>query len=351
MDKKKPIIGITIGEPAGIGSEIAIKLMNDESIYKIGNPLIIGSKFLINEGMRIAKVNKKAIAVKEDAIEKVKYCKESVFYIDCNNIREGDFNYGEISAKAGKAAGEYIAKAVDLTLKKKIAAIVTCPINKASFTLGGWGKRYPGHTEMISDLTGVKKYAMVLACGNLRVIHVSTHVSLRKCIEMCTKERILDVIQLANNICYKLGIKNPRIGVAGLNPHAGDGGLFGDEEEKEIVPAIKEAEEMGINVIGPISVDTVFCKAKGGMFDIVVVMNHDQGHIPLKYAGFIYSEETKSWSVRGINVTVGLPIIRSSVDHGTAFGKAGKGVADYLSLKDAYEYAVKMASNSSENNG
>ncbi|MDD5166219.1 MAG: 4-hydroxythreonine-4-phosphate dehydrogenase PdxA [Candidatus Omnitrophica bacterium] len=345
MADKRPIIGITIGEPAGIGSEIAVKLLSDQEVYKIGRPIIIGSEFLIKEGMRIARVNKKAYAIKDEEINKVEYSEEEIKYIDCKNIRKGDFDYGKISAKAGRAAGEYIKKAVQLALENKINAIVTCPIHKESFTLGGWGKRYAGHTEMISDLTGTKKYAMVLACDKLRVIHVTTHVSLRKSIEDCKKGRILDVIQLGHNACRKLGIQKPRIGVAGLNPHAGDGGIFGDEEIKEIMPAIKEAQDLGFDVSGPISADTIFCKAKGGMFDIVIAMNHDQGHIPLKYAGFLYNDQAKSWGIRGVNITVGLPIIRVSVDHGTAFGKAGKGTADYTSLKDAYRYAVEMASN------
>ncbi len=340
---KWPIVGITIGEPAGIGSEIAVKLLNDETTFKIGRPVIIGSKFLINEGMRITGVSKKDIAIKEEEIGVSNYSKESILYIDCNNIKQGDFEYGKISAKGGKAAGEYIKKAVYLALEKKIDAIVTCPINKESFTLGGWGKKYAGHTEMISDLVGVEKYAMMLVHKNLRTIHVSTHVSLKKAVEVCNKDRILDVIQIANHTCKKLDIKNPRIGVAALNPHAGEGGLFGDEEIEEIIPAIEEAKKKNIDVQGPIPADTIFCKAKGGMFDIVVAMHHDQGHIPLKYAGFIYNEKTKSWIVRGINVTVGLPVIRVSVDHGTAFGKAGEGRADYSSLKEAYEYAVRLA--------
>ncbi|MBA7571497.1 D-threonate 4-phosphate dehydrogenase [subsurface metagenome] len=196
---------------------------------------------------------------------------------------------------------------------------------------------------MIADLVGVKKYAMMLTHENLRVIHVSTHVSLKKAINVCTKDRILDVIQIADHVCKKLDMKNPRIGVAALNPHASEEGLFGNEEIEEIIPAIKEAKKKHIDVQGPIPADTIFCKAKGGMFDIVVAMYHDQGHIPLKYAGFTYSEKTKLWNVRGINITVGLPIIRVSVDHGTAFGKAGEGRADYRSLKEAYKYAVRLA--------
>jgi 4-hydroxythreonine-4-phosphate dehydrogenase len=227
-----------------------------------------------------------------------------------------------------------------------VDAIVTCPIHKESFKLGGWGKRYPGHTEMISDLVGVKKYAMMLAHQNLRVLHVTTHVSLRQALDDCKKDRILDVIMLANDVCKRLGIKEPKIGVPGINPHAGDGGMFGDEEEKEIIPAIEEARKSGINAIGPVPADTIFCKAKGGMYDIVTAMYHDQGHIPTKYAGFIYNEDIKAWDIRGINATIGLPIIRVSVDHGTAFGKAGDGRADYLSLKDAYEYAIDFALNS-----
>jgi 4-hydroxythreonine-4-phosphate dehydrogenase len=345
MIRIKPIIGITIGEPAGIGSEIAIKLIADDDVYRIGRPLLIGSRFLIEEGKRIARVNRKGVAIGDEEVDRLKYSNKEFYYIDCDNIGPGDFQYGQISAKAGKASGEYIAKGVRLALRKKIDAIVTCPINKESFALGGWGKRYAGHTEMLADLTGTNKYAMMLAHGNLRVVHVSTHTSLRKAIEACKIKRVFETIQLAAATCKKLEIKSPRVGVAGLNPHAGEGGLFGKEEIKEIIPAVKMARKAGLDVTGPIPSDTIFCKAKGGMYDVIVAMYHDQGHIPLKFAGFVYDERTKSWNVRGVNITIGLPIIRVSVDHGTAFGKAGKGRADYSSLKDAFIYAARMAIN------
>ncbi len=341
--ENKPIIGITIGEPAGIGSEIAIKLLSDNEIYKIGRPLIIGSKVLIEEGLRINKVNLACNEVQESKIREHDYHYGMISYLNMDNVTLDDFDYGKISGIAGKAAGEFFEKAIYLALDKIIDAIVTCPINKESFTLGGWGKKYAGHTEMIADYTGISKYSMMLAKDNLRTIHVSTHVSLKQAIENCKKDRVLDVIELAHLGCTRLGIKNPKIAVCGLNPHAGEEGLFGDEELNEIKPAIIEAIANGMDVSGPLPADTLYCKAKGGQFDIVVAMYHDQGHIPLKYAGFIYNDENKKWDVRGINTTVGLPIIRVSVDHGTAFGKAGKGTADYLSLKDAYLYAVKFA--------
>lgn len=346
MDNKlKTIIGISIGEPAGIGSEIAIRLLNDKDIYEIAKPVIIGSKVLIEEGLRINNLDLKYVALDESEISDHNFEFGTIAYIDLDNITLQDFDYGKISAKAGKASGEYFEKAIKLALSNKIDAIVTCPINKESFTLGGWGKKYAGHTEMIGDYTNVTKFAMMLAKDNLRTIHVSTHVSLKQAIENCKKERILDVIELADEACKRLGIAEPRIAVSGLNPHAGEDGLFGDEEQQEIKPAIDMARAKNINATGPYPADTLYCKAKGGQYDIVVTMYHDQGHIPLKYAGFIYNDETKLWDVRGINTTVGLPIIRVSVDHGTAFGKAGKGIADYLSLKDAFEYAVKFAKN------
>jgi 4-hydroxythreonine-4-phosphate dehydrogenase len=196
---------------------------------------------------------------------------------------------------------------------------------------------------MLAGLTGTKNYSMLLMHKEFKVVHVSTHISLRDACNSVRKDRVLETIKIAYNGCKFLGIENPKIAVAALNPHASDGGLFGYEEEKEIVPAIEEAKKLGYNVEGPIPADSVFSKAKGGMYDIVVAMYHDQGHIPVKFAGFVWDEKTKAWdSISGVNVTLGLPIIRTSVDHGTAFGKAGKGIADSESLIDAIRVAIRL---------
>jgi 4-hydroxythreonine-4-phosphate dehydrogenase len=248
-----------------------------------------------------------------------------------------------VSAEAGKAAFEAITKAIDLALEGKADAVVTNPIHKEAINLAGY--HYSGHTEIFADKTGSKSYAMMLAVDNFRVVHVSTHVSLKEAVERVKKERVCEVIKLAHQALVDLGIENPRIGVAALNPHAGEGGLFGREEIEEIEPAIKEAQKEGINATGPYPADTVFSKAYGGAFDAVVVMYHDQGHIPIKMVGFKWDESKRMWvKVKGINVTLGLPIIRTSVDHGVAFGKAWRtGTADETSLLDAIDYAIRLA--------
>ena len=194
-------------------------------------------------------------------------------------------------------------------------------------------------------MTNTKKYSMMLAHDNLRVLHVTTHIPMKDVSAHLNVDRIYDVINLANKTCKQLGIKEPKIGVAGLNPHSSDEGRFGDEEEKIIIPSIEKAKSYGILADGPVPSDTLFCKAKGGLYDATVVMYHDQGHIPAKFAGFVYDADSNQWVIRGVNVTLGLPIIRASVDHGTAFGKAGKGTADYKSLEDALDYATLMAKN------
>ena len=250
--------------------------------------------------------------------------------------------YGKVSAMCGKASVEYIEKGIAMAMANQIDAVVTGPIHKESINQAGCP--HPGHTEIFGTLTGTKDYAMMLVGGDLRVVHVSTHVSLRQAIERTKKPRILTVIRLANRAMKALGIAEPKIAVAGLNPHAGEHGLFGDEEIKEIIPAIEEARAEGIAADGPIAPDTVFGRTRGGLYDIVVCMYHDQGHIPLKTLGFTFDKATQKWtSVAGVNVTLGLPIIRTSVDHGTAFGKAGKGTAAHDSMLDAIEVAVKLA--------
>ena len=268
----------------------------------------------------------------------------AIYVYDLNHISLSDFSFGQVSAEAGRAAGEAIETAVALAKEKRIDAIVTNPIHKESFNLAGYGKRFPGHTEMLAALTGAKSYCMMLSSGNLRVCHVTTHVSLLDALtKYITIERILEVIKLADGVCRQLGIKESLIGVAGINPHAGEHGLFGDEEQRIIIPALEQAADLGIEAEGPVPADTLFSKAKGGWYAAIVAMYHDQGHIPCKLDGFIYDHRTQKWSMTGVNVTLGLPIIRTSVDHGTAFGKAGKGTADQRSLFEAVRYAVDLA--------
>ena len=249
---------------------------------------------------------------------------------------------GKVSAMAGNAAFQYVKKVIGLAMDHKIDATVTNALNKEAMNLAG--HHYSGHTEIYADYTGTRKYTMMLAHENLRVVHVSTHVSLREACDRVKKDRILEVIRIAHQACRRLGISQPKIGVAGLNPHSGENGMFGREEIEEITPAIQAARDEGIQADGPVPPDTLFSKARGGWYDIVVAMYHDQGHIPLKVVGFVYNQEEQKWDVvAGVNITLGLPIIRASVDHGTAFDQAGTGLASELSLTNAMDYAIRMA--------
>ena len=254
----------------------------------------------------------------------------------------GQLERGKVSAIAGDAAFQYVKKVIELAMDGKIDATVTNALNKEAMNLAG--HHYSGHTEIYADFTHTSKYTMMLAHENLRVVHVSTHVSLREACDRVKKARVLEVIEIANQACRALGIAHPRIGVAGLNPHSGEHGLFGREEIEEISPAIEAARAEGIDADGPVPPDTVFSKARGGWYDIVVAMYHDQGHIPLKLVGFVYNQEAGKWdAVAGVNITLGLPIIRVSVDHGTAFDQAGKGSASPASLINAIDYAILLA--------
>jgi 4-hydroxythreonine-4-phosphate dehydrogenase len=333
-----------MGDPAGIGSEITAKVLAYDRLSEFCVPVVIGDAKVVRQGFEIIGQDPIFEVVRDldGALEP-----GTSYVYDLDNICLTDYQFGQISAAAGRASGEAIEKAIELALEKKIDAIVTNPIHKESFNLGGYGQRFPGHTEMLAELTGTQSYCMMLASGNLRVCHVTTHVSLLDALtKYITTERVLEVVQLADGVCKQLGIEVPLIGVAGINPHAGEHGLFGDEELRIINPALKQATTMGVRVEGPVPADTLFSKAKGGWYDAVVAMYHDQGHIPTKFDGFVYDHQTQRWAMQGVNVTLGLPIIRTSVDHGTAFGKAGKGTADQRSLLEAVRFAIDLAQGS-----
>ncbi len=338
---KKPIIAITMGDPAGIGAEIAVKALGNEEIYKKSKPVIIGSRCLIDDALKFIPSDLKLNVIKN--IEEIKGEFGTIDLIDLNNITLDEFDYGKVSEKAGQASLEYIYKGIDLAMEGLVDAVVTGPIHKEAIKAAG--SPYAGHTEIFASRTKTKNYAMMLVDDHLRVIHVSTHVSLRQACDLVKKERILTVMHLADKALKDLGIKNPKIGVAGLNPHAGEGGLFGKEEIEEIIPAIAQAKKEGIDAEGPVPPDTIFSKVIGRQYDIAVVMYHDQGHIPMKVTGFKYNKATNKWStMSGVNVTVGLPIIRTSVDHGVAFGKAGEGRANEESMVGAIKMAIDFAS-------
>lgn len=337
---KKSILGITMGDPCGIGPEITAKALSHKKTYEICNPIVIGSAEVLEEAIKICN-----LSLKVNPIENVKEAKfqyGAIDVLDQKNVDVSTLVRGEVSEIGGKAAYEAIAKVIDLAMKGEIDATITGPLNKEALNLAGY--HYSGHTEIYAELTDTKDYTMMLADENLRVVHVSTHVSLREACNRCTKDRVYNVIKLADKACKELGIKNPRVAVAGLNPHAGENGLFGREEIDEIIPAVLMAKEKGINVEGPLPADTLFSKARGGQYDIVVAMYHDQGHIPLKVVGFQFDHENNKWkTVTGVNITLGLPIIRSSVDHGTAFDQTGKGTANEESLINAIEYGALLA--------
>ena len=322
---QRPRIAITMGDPAGIGPEIILKALGYGGIYAHCRPIIYGDRAWMLKAAALlpplqieesVQVNYETLAAK---------LTHQATDADLSEVR-----WGELSAQAGKAAAECVVAAAEAALRGDVDAVVTAPLNKEAIALGGFP--YPGHTELLAHVTHTPRYGMLLLTGNLRVVHVSTHVSLREAIERVRTPRILECIRLAHRACQDLGIAAPRIAVAGLNPHAGENGLFGTEEVTEIAPAIAQARRENMDATGPHPPDTVFARAVKDEFDLVVAMYHDQGHIPVKLHGF----DT------GVNVTIGLPIIRVSVDHGTAFDIAGKGIASEQSLLEAIRIAAQM---------
>ncbi|XBX10315.1 4-hydroxythreonine-4-phosphate dehydrogenase PdxA [Enterocloster clostridioformis] len=331
-----------MGDPASIGPEITAKALSDPSVYERCKPLVVGDVPVMEEALKITGLSGK---LKIHTIGDVSEALFEYGTIDVCHMGMVDMDKlqrGKVSAMAGNAAFQYVKKVIGLAMDHKIDATVTNALNKEAMNLAG--HHYSGHTEIYADYTGTRKYTMMLAHENLRVVHVSTHVSLREACDRVKKDRILEVIRIAHQACRRLGISQPKIGVAGLNPHSGENGMFGREEIEEITPAIQAARDEGIQADGPVPPDTVFSKARGGWYDIVVAMYHDQGHIPLKVVGFVYNQEEQKWdAVAGVNITLGLPIIRASVDHGTAFDQAGTGLASELSLTNAMDYAIRMA--------
>jgi len=328
MREHKPFLGITMGDAAGIGPEIVVMSLIRKEIQNICSPLVIGDEKVIEEALKIVSQRAKVRSVKK--IEECKFSEKIINVLDLQNIKLGALIRGKISPMAGKAAFEYIKRAASLALSGKIEAIVTAPLSKEALNKAGY--HYPGHTEILARLSGAKEVVMMLVKGNLRVSHVTSHLPLRDIFDLINKERIFKVITLTCKALQGIGVNKPRLAVAGLNPHAGEGELFGREEINEILPAIKKARSLKINVRGPIPADTLFYRANQGEFDGVIAMYHDQGHIPLKTLGFF----------EGVNVTLGLPFIRTSVAHGTAFDKAGKGVANPQSLIEAIKLATLM---------
>jgi len=329
-----------MGDPAGIGPEIVVKALSRKETYEKCLPIVTGDAGMIRKAVELLKAPLQVNAV--SSVAEAKFQFGTIDVLDLHCIDPATFKYGEVQEQCGNAAFLAIRKAIDLAMADEVDATVTAPLNKAALNLAG--HHFDGHTEIYATFTNTKKYAMLLADEFLRVIHVSTHVPLRKACDLVKKPRIIECTELITDACKQFGIENPRIGIAGLNPHSSDNGLFGDEEALEIIPAVEELKARGFNVDGPVPPDSLFAKAKCGQYDGCVAMYHDQGHIPFKVVGFNWNKETgKMESVKGVNITLGLPIIRVSVDHGTAFDVAGTGVASDDALVLSIDYARRMA--------
>jgi 4-hydroxythreonine-4-phosphate dehydrogenase len=328
----RPIIAMTMGDAAGVGPEIIMKSLTHPELYGQCRPLVIGDAARLREAGRIAGAQLVVTSVYPEQVSEGLYVKGTVDCIDLKLIPE-DLPWGKLSAIAGDAAFRYMEMAAKLAVSGKVQAICTAPLNKEA--LQAAGHKYPGHTEMLAALTGTREVSMMLSTPKLRVIHVTTHIGLIDAIAKIEPALVERTIMRGVVALQKAGIPQPRVGVCGINPHAGENGLFGRGEEGEkIEPAIKACRARGLDVEGPLPADTLFFRAQRGDFDLVVAMYHDQGHGPVKVLGL----------EAGVNITIGLPVVRTSVDHGTAFDIAGTGKADERSMIQALLQAIQLAS-------
>lgn len=325
----RPIIGIPLGDPAGIGPEIVVKALRNQELYRICKPLVIGDlqtlkliDGVIHSGLDFHRIT---------SPEQGEYKAGIIDLVSLDNINPGQIQFGTVQAGAGVAAYQYIVKVTALANSGQIAAIATTPINKEAIKAAGIN--FIGHTEMLADLTHTKDPLTMFQVHNMRVFFLSRHVSLRKACELVTKDRLFNYIGRCHDALKRLGIGNGSLAVAGLNPHNGEHGLFGDEEVREVEPAVRKAQGMGLNVIGPVPPDSLFYQALKGKYDAVLSLYHDQGHIATKTVDF----------ERTISLTIGLPFLRTSVDHGTAFDIAGKGIASSVSMEEAIRLAAEYS--------
>lgn len=338
MKNYRPLVGITMGDPVGIGPEIILLALCDPSIYKICKPLVIGDIRRLETAKKCigSSLNIKAVKGPDSGMYKC----GCVDILSISELDPDKTSWGKPTVQTGKAMVNYITAAIDMASCGSIAAIVTCPINKMAMHMAG--SKFKGHTELLAERTKTDDFVMMLAGDRLRVVLVTIHIPLRSVPIILSKKQILRTIRITGSALYeRFGFKNPRIAVAGLNPHAGEGGMFGDEEEDIIIPAIHHARKEGFNVSGPFPADTVFYHAANGRYDAVVCMYHDQGLIPFKMIHF----------TDGVNTTLGLPIIRTSVDHGTAYDIAGTGKADPGSLVAAINMAADHAGRAKRREG
>ena len=329
MSAHLPVIGITMGDAAGIGPEIIVKSFGNPSLYTMARAAVIGDAKRLETAARLTKQPVRVRAIQ--SMDEAKFEQGVIDCVDLDLIPQ-DLPFGKLSPIAGNGAFRFIEKAVELAKKGEIDAICTAPLNKEALHAGG--HKFPGHTEMLAHLTGVEEVSMMLVAPNLRVIHVTTHIGLIDAIRKIEPGLVQRTIQRGYDTLRRANIANPRIAVCGINPHAGENGLFGyGEEEEKIIPAVQALRAKGMDIEGPLPADTLFFRAGRGDFDLVVAMYHDQGHGPVKVMGL----------EAGVNITVGLDVIRTSVDHGTAFDIAGKGIADERSLLEALRQGAELA--------
>lgn len=325
-----PVIAVTMGDPCGIGPEVIAKALADKDLREVCSPVVVGNAIAMTRAVKLAGLSLKVREFKPSDSFSI----NSIPIIDPGNLDPGEITIGEISPKCGQAAMEWVTHAADLAINGMVQALATAPVNKEAASLAGY--KAIGHMELLQELSGATNVATMLVSGKLRVVHLTTHRSLRVACDYVTRDRILSILKLTNDSLLKWGFSRPRIAAAALNPHGSDGGLLGTEEQTEISPAVSDAKALGIDASGPIPADIVFHQAIQGNYDAVLAMYHDQGHIPIKVHGF----------ERSISINIGLPFVRTSVDHGTAFDIAGKGVADHLSMIEAIRSAATLSSGS-----
>jgi 4-phospho-D-threonate 3-dehydrogenase / 4-phospho-D-erythronate 3-dehydrogenase len=327
-NEERPVIAITMGDPAGIGPEVVMKALSHREIYRICCPLVIGESGTLRAAIKT--IDKPLELRPVEKVSDVEGIFGTIDLLDMQNLDWNKVKIGQVSAECGRASMEFIEKALHLILNHKVKGLVTAPVNKEATLLAG----YPGlgHLEYLAQATRTRDYATMLATGYLRCVHLTTHYSLKEACNLVKQDLVLGRLKLTDKSFRNWGFGSPRIGVAGLNPHAGEGGMFGREELDEIVPAIREALKLGIDARGPFPADSIFNRAIKGEFDVVLVMYHDQGHIPIKVHGF----------EKSVSIALGLPFLRTSVDHGTAFEIAGKGIANAESMEEAIKTAALL---------
>ena len=328
--EERTVIGVTLGDPSGVGPEVIVKAFADPALHQESKLFVIGAIEPIQRAIEQVGLSQsvRPIKIPSDANSSSDF----IDVVELDEIQDTDFPMGVLSEKSARASHAWVEAAIQLALAGSLDAITTAPVNKEAWRLAGFSDK--GHQEVLQRLTGADYVATMLVSGPLRCMHLSTHLSLSEACDYVTKENVLRAINLTHEYFTRWGVAAPRIGVAALNPHASDGGLIGETEEKEILPAVVTARAAGIDAIGPVPADTVFNQAIDGRYDVVLVMYHDQGHIPIKVYGFENS----------ITVNLGIPILRTSVDHGTAFDIAGKNQAQSVSMVEAIKLARSLSS-------